>query len=235
MFRRCGRPLGVSSRLQPLCGLRLRTALCSVCSPLQPFGPPLFAGLACDAPLCPQFAIVALPRYRLQVSFAHWTSASPVSRTARGEAPSQRARASCAPRHCRPQFAMVVPRRAQSALAALPCLLGLLRPVSATGGGLRAPLPVSAKILRIFGRGNCKEAIFALKNGIFRRKNRPVPAVHAAGDDCTAKGLRSSIHNGRLAAPNGLQRSLVHWTFASPVSATGGGEAPSLSRSPRDF
>ena len=45
------------------------------------------------------------------------------------------------------------------------------------------PLPVSAKILRIFGRGNCKEAIFALKNGIFRRKNRSAPAVHAAGDD----------------------------------------------------
>ena len=52
-----------------------------------------------------------------------------------------------------------------------------------------APLPVSAKILRISGRGNCKEAIFALENGIFLRKNRPVPAVHAAGDDCTAKGL----------------------------------------------
>ena len=66
--------------------------------------------------------------------------------------------------------------------AELPCLLGLLRPVSATGGGLRAPLPVSAKILRIFGRGNCKEAIFALENRIFRRKNRPAPAVHAAGD-----------------------------------------------------
>ena len=52
---------------------------------------------------------------------------------------AHRARASCAPRHCHPQFAMVVPRRAQSALAALPCSLGLLRPVSATGGGLRAP------------------------------------------------------------------------------------------------
>ena len=43
MFRRCGRPLGVSSRLQPLCGLRLRTALRFVCSPLQPFGPPMCA------------------------------------------------------------------------------------------------------------------------------------------------------------------------------------------------
>ena len=115
----------------------------------------------------PQFAIVALLRYRLQVSFAHWTSASPVSRTARGEAPSHWARASCAPRHCHPQFAMVVPhlrtalafggavfrgcalRFASCArhsspsglrCAALPCSLGLLRPVSATGGGLRAPL-----------------------------------------------------------------------------------------------
>ena len=114
----------------------------------------------------PQFAIVALLRYRLQVSFAHWTSASPVSRTARGEAPSHWARASCAPRHCHPQFAMVVPhlrtalafggavfrgcalRFASCArhsspsglrCAALPCSLGLLRPVSATGGGLRAP------------------------------------------------------------------------------------------------
>ena len=45
------------------------------------------------------------------------------------------------------------------------------------------PSPVSAEILWISGRGNCKEAIFALENGIFRRKNRPVPAVHAAGDD----------------------------------------------------
>ncbi len=36
----------------------------------------------------PQFAIVALLRYRLQCSFAHWTSASPVSATGGGEAPS---------------------------------------------------------------------------------------------------------------------------------------------------
>ena len=70
------------------------------------------------------------------------------------------------PRHCHPQFAMVVPHlrtalafggavfrgcalrfascaRHSSPLglrcAALPCSLGLLRPVSATGGGLRAP------------------------------------------------------------------------------------------------
>ena len=34
------------SRLQPLCGLRLRTVLRSVCSPLQPFGPPM-----CGPPL----------------------------------------------------------------------------------------------------------------------------------------------------------------------------------------
>ena len=100
------------------------------------------------------------------------------------------------PRHCHPQFAMVVPhlrtalafggavfrgcalRFASCArhsspsglrCAALPCSLGLLRPVSRTARGLRAPPPVSAEILRISGRGNCKEAIFALENGIFRR------------------------------------------------------------------
>ena len=54
------------------------------------------------------------------------------------------------------------------------------------------PPPVSAEILWISGRGNCKEAIFALENGIFRRKNRPAPAGHAAGDDFTARGLRLS-------------------------------------------
>ena len=80
------------------------------------------------------------------------------------------------------------------------------------------PPPVSAEILRISGRGNCKEAIFALGNGISRRKNRPVPDVHgrfcrffkssksvgfsrlenpvgfqpAAGNDLSAKGLRPS-------------------------------------------
>src|SRR5699024_2664599 len=77
----------------------LRLAACSV---------PLLIGLTSRC-FVPQFAIVALLRYRLQVSFAHWTSASPVSRTARGEAPSHWARASCAPRHYHPQFAMVVP------------------------------------------------------------------------------------------------------------------------------
>ena len=59
-------------------------------------GTPCFIGLTSRC-FVPQFAIVALLRYRLQVSFAHWTSASPVPRTARGEAPSHRARASCAP------------------------------------------------------------------------------------------------------------------------------------------
>ena len=100
VFRRCGRLLGVSSRLQPLRGLRLRTALRSVCSPLQPFGPSDARKLACGSPMFPQFAIVALLRYRLQASCLfrpHWTSASPVPRTARGEAPSHRVRASCAP------------------------------------------------------------------------------------------------------------------------------------------
>ena len=44
-----------------------------------------------------------------------------------------------------PQFNMVASLRAQSALAMFPVSLGLLRPVSATGGGLRAPLFPSGK------------------------------------------------------------------------------------------
>ena len=68
----------------------LRTALCSVCSPLQPFGPPMLAELACGTPCfigltsaC--FAHCARPSCAssirnsrpaapdgLQFSFAHW-------------------------------------------------------------------------------------------------------------------------------------------------------------------
>ena len=44
------------------------------------------------------------------------------------------------------------------------------------------PSPVSAKNQRFFGRGACKETIFSLENGIFRRKNRPVPTLYI----CTA-------------------------------------------------
>ena len=70
-----------------------------------------------------------------------------------------------------------------------PSGLRRLRPVSATGGGLRAPPPVSAKILRIFGRGNCKEAIFALENGIFRRGvfRAPAPLNSAWSFHCARK------------------------------------------------
>ncbi len=50
-------------------------------------------------------------------------------------------------------------------------------------GGAATPLPVFAEIFQISGRKNCKETIFALENGIFRRKNPPVPTVHAAGHD----------------------------------------------------
>ena len=73
----------------------------------------------------PQFAIVALLRYRLQVSFAHWTSASPVSRTARGEAPSHRARASCAPRHCHIHNSQWSRRCAHRLACDSPLLIGL--------------------------------------------------------------------------------------------------------------
>ena len=62
---------------------------------------------------------------------------------------------------------MVGSLRSQSSLAALPCLLGLLRAASPTGRALRAP---------------------------------PATAT-------------STIRNGRLAAPDGLQYFLAHWAY----------------------
>ena len=85
VFRHCGRPLGVSSRLQPLRGLRLRTTLRSVCSALQPFGPSPFC-----KHLHPQFAIVDLHRSQARLQLSLLTG-----RTTRCFA--HRARASCAP------------------------------------------------------------------------------------------------------------------------------------------
>ena len=54
------------------------------------------------------------------------------------------------------------------------------------------PLPVFAEIFQISGRKNCKVTIFALENEIFRHKNRPAPAVHAAGLDLNSRGLQPS-------------------------------------------
>ena len=96
VFRGCGRPVGVSSPLQPLRGLRLRTVLAfggpvfrgcgrpvGVSSPLQPlrglrlrtvlaFGGPAFHG--CALRTGPQFAIVDPHRTQsvLVALVAHW-------------------------------------------------------------------------------------------------------------------------------------------------------------------
>ena len=57
-----------------------------------------------------------------------------------------------------------------------PCFTGLTTACFAHCARPSCAPPVSAKILRISGRGNCKETIFALENGIFRRG---VLRVHA--------------------------------------------------------
>ena len=44
-----------------------------------------------------------------------------------------------------------------------------------------ATLTSFAKILRIFGRKNCEEMIFALENEIFRRKIVPCPPYTPLG------------------------------------------------------
>ena len=80
---------------------------------------------------------------------------------------------------------MVAPLRSQARLRlslAYWAYYGLLPPLAAA---FVRPLQFPLKSCGFPGAetANCKEAIFALENGIFRRKNRPVPAVHAAGDD----------------------------------------------------
>ena len=165
----------------------LTLARCSVaahCASLRVLATPALRAsaarkLVCSSPLCPQFAIVALPRYRLQVSrlsVQHGRSASFASSLAALPA-SLGSSAAIAPsiRNGRP----AAPYGLQYSLAHW-AYYGLFPPQAAA---FVRPSPVSAEILWISGRGNCKEAIFALENGIFRRKNRPVPAVHAAGDD----------------------------------------------------
>ena len=84
-----------------------------------------------------------------------------------------------------PQFNMVASLRAQSALAMFPVSLGLLRPVSATGGGLRAPLfPSGKRRLRVLTKSRKNEALIRndgvyVISGIFCRANACVCGKNA--------------------------------------------------------
>ena len=117
----------------------LRTVLRSVCSPLQPFGPPPFAKRSCDAPcfigvFVP--ACASLARYSGAAErFALFLNSAWSSHCARKRAcgtPCFIGLTTACFAHCaRPPCA---PR------PSTPSGLRRLRPVSATGGGLRAPL-----------------------------------------------------------------------------------------------
>ena len=86
------------------------------------------------------------------------------------------------------------------------------------------PLPVFAEILRISGRENCKETIFALENGILRRKNPPAPAVHAAGYDLYSRGLWPSRallgFFDSQESPHELHRSDFLWLLSPRIKIT---------------
>ena len=124
-----------------------------VCSPLQPFGPPMCAKRTSGPPTS-QFSMVAPHRSQahLRRSLLHWAHR----------------------RLLQPQFAMVVLLRPTA--CSTPLLIGLTTACFAHCARPSCAPPVSAKILRIFGRGNCKEAIFALENGIFRHGVLRAPA-----------------------------------------------------------
>ena len=118
-----------------------------------------------------------------------------------------------------PQFAIVDPHRAQNALvalvahwayfglfrssirnsrlAALPlakllCSLGLLRPVSRTARGLRAPHQFPLKSYGFPGAETAKKRFLLWKIGFSAAKISPVSAAQVAGDDFNARGLRPS-------------------------------------------
>ena len=79
-----------------------------------------------------------------------------------------------------PQFNMVASLRAQSALAMFPVSLGLLRPVSATGGGLRTPLFPSGKRRLLDGAASCdsstsQKAPFSQKGSCRRQPTEGFP------------------------------------------------------------
>ena len=81
----------------------------------------------------------------------------------------------------------------------------------------RPPSPVFAKILRIFGRKNCNETIFAAGNPIFQSKNRPVPTVHAAGHDWNPLEL-SCFFGGQNESERAI-RSLSLKPLINPTTA----------------
>ena len=114
--------------------------------------------------------------------------------------------------------------------------LGLLRPVSATGGGLRAPpYQFPLKSYGFSGAETARKRFLLWKMKFSGAKIAPPLPYTPPGTIKARKGFGSTIRHGRPAAPDGLQYSLAHWASASPVSATGGGEAPPLSRSPLGF
>ena len=122
----------------------LRTVLRSVCSPLQPFGPPPFAKRTCDVPCFTGVfvpACASLARYSGAAErFALFLNSAWSSHCARKLAcgtPCFIGLTSACFAHCaRPPCA---PR------PSTPSGLRRLRPVSATGGGLRTPLFPSGK------------------------------------------------------------------------------------------
>ena len=125
----------------------LRTVLRSVCSPLQPFGPPPFAKRTSGLPLLIGLTTACF-RHRRRPScaplqFPLKSYGFPGAETARKRFLLWKmgfsGAAYCESMH--PSIQHGRPTALADSLAALPASLGLLRPASATGGGLRAPPP----------------------------------------------------------------------------------------------
>ena len=94
-----------------------------------------------------------------------------------------------------------------SSLVALPASLGLLRPVSATGGGLRAPLRFACAVFRIFAPPS------PYGGAVFRRCGRPLGVSSRLQP---LRGLRLRTSCARHFSPSGLRCSQAHSRLSLP-------------------
>ena len=202
-------------RFAPPCASLARCSVPAhfVCSALQPFGPSPF----CKR-LHPQFAIVDLQLRTV---------------------PSSAARCSVAA-HCASLRVLATSTLrvsdARKLACSSRCSLGLLRPVSATGGDLRAHPQFAMVVLLRLTACSTPASQFSMVASLRSQSSLEMlpaslgssAAIAATGcaasfaligltSACFAHRARascaSSIRNGRPAAPDGLQYSLAHWAY----------------------
>ena len=142
------------------------------------------------------------------------------------------ARASCVPRHCHILNSQWSP--CSATLAKLLCSLGLLRPVSRTARGLRAPHQFPLKSYGFSGAETARKRFLLWKMGFSSAKIAPSPPYTPPGTILMREGsvplalswgfLTVSVFSRRLlfAVRPGLRRNSSHSLGAAGIEPGGG-------------